>query len=236
MTQLVLTPGTITWTVPDDWNNANNSIRGIGCGGVGGNAVPGGRHNNAHGGGGGGSGAWAESVNVALVPGTVCAVQVPSGGGAQPTTLLDSGSAMQLSVDYGKNASGSSPGAGGLAANCICNGSASDGAGGAIGSDIEGGAGAGAAGANGAGAPGSGTTGGAADGSTVAGGSASNAGNSGTEFDSSHGCGSGAGGQPLGVNGVAGGNYGGGGGGAGADAGLVGGAGGGALIVINYGP
>ncbi len=100
-----------------------------------------------------------------------------------------------------------------------------------------GGGGGGAGGPNGAGSTSASTTGGAADNSTVAGSAAGVAGlSTGTEFDASHGCGSGAGGGNA-TNGFAGGNYG--GGGSGADDGLAGntgGAGGGPLIVIKSTP
>jgi hypothetical protein len=100
-----------------------------------------------------------------------------------------------------------------------------------------GGGGGGAGGPNGAGSTSASTTGGAADNSTVAGSAAGVAGlSTGTEFDASHGCGSGAGGGNA-TNGFAGGNYG--GGGSGADDGLAGntgGAGGSPIIVIKSTP
>lgn len=100
-----------------------------------------------------------------------------------------------------------------------------------------GGGGGGAAGPHGAGANASTTTGGSADNATVSGAAANANGNSGIEWDATHGAGSGAGGQTAATgNGFNGGNYGGGASGCGVDAAGVGGTAGQALIAVNYTP
>jgi len=74
-TQIILTNGA-SWTVPSDWNDANNTIEVIGGGGGGGNTTP-----NVGWGGGGGGGAYSKSTNVPLTPGSSVTVVVGSGGG-----------------------------------------------------------------------------------------------------------------------------------------------------------
>jgi len=117
------------------------------------------------------------------------------------------------------------------------------GSGGANGTANVGSGGGGAAGPHGAGSDGGSSpayAGGAADGGTVAGPTASGGnGNSGTQFDATHGCGAGgAGGATTGVNGGIGGAYGGGGGGGGGNSspGGNGGSPGQAIIIITYTP
>src|ERR1035441_4898051 len=58
MTRVFLISGT-SWTVPSDWNSANNSIETIGAGGLGGK----------DGRGGGGGGAYSKITNLSLTPG-----------------------------------------------------------------------------------------------------------------------------------------------------------------------
>lgn len=73
-----------TWTSPSDWNNATNTIEGIGAGGSGG-AVRGGAVRGA---GGGGGGAYAKIVNFTVAtPGTTTATtRVGTGGAAVQQT------------------------------------------------------------------------------------------------------------------------------------------------------
>ena len=59
---LTTTGSVLSWTVPDDWNDADNSIHCIGAGGAGRTATT----NNA--GGGGGAGAYAAISNLNLTP------------------------------------------------------------------------------------------------------------------------------------------------------------------------
>lgn len=70
---LTTTGGVFTWTVPDDWNDADNSIEGIGAGGGGGaSGIDGGR--------GGGGGAYARTNNVSLTPGASVSYRIGEGG------------------------------------------------------------------------------------------------------------------------------------------------------------
>jgi len=68
-----LTSGT-TWIVPNNWNNANNSVTciGAGAGGIGGSPTPPGIA--------GGGGARASNTNVTLTPGSTINVAVGAGG------------------------------------------------------------------------------------------------------------------------------------------------------------
>src|ERR1700722_15832846 len=66
--------GTTTWSVPTDWNSANNLIEAIGEGGAGSTATS----NSA--GGGGGGGAYANTNNFSSASGTIINVQVGAGG------------------------------------------------------------------------------------------------------------------------------------------------------------
>jgi hypothetical protein len=59
-----------TWTVPADWNDADNSIHCIGAGGGGGRNI----------GGGGAGGAYSGIVNLALTPSSSAQYRVGSGG------------------------------------------------------------------------------------------------------------------------------------------------------------
>lgn len=107
---VALASGT-TWTVPADWNNADNSVACIGAGG-----------NSSitslfTGGAGGGGGAGAQSSNLTFTIGDVVDIRVGPGidtvfGG---TTL---GSCL-VGAQRGSNASGSTGGAGGLASASV---------------------------------------------------------------------------------------------------------------------
>ena len=98
---------TTSWTVPANWNNANNSIECIGGGG-----------NGALGGGGGGGGAYSKVSNVTLTPGEVCNVRVDGPGGY---TLFQrqSGTTLCQAAPGGNGAINFVPGAGGNAANGV---------------------------------------------------------------------------------------------------------------------
>ena len=80
---VILTSGS-SWTVPDDWNNANNSVECIG-GGAGGNGSPGDFHNQY----GGGGGAYAKVSNFTFTVGSSVSYQIGAGGAAR---VADSGS------------------------------------------------------------------------------------------------------------------------------------------------
>lgn len=73
--KIFITAGS-SWTVPSDWNNANNTIEVIGGGGGGaaGQAAP------VYSGGGGGGGAYAKHSNVVLTPGAAVTYQVGTAG------------------------------------------------------------------------------------------------------------------------------------------------------------
>jgi RHS repeat-associated protein len=85
-TQIII-PSSTTWTVPSDWNNADNSIEAIGGGGGGGGATGA----NA-GAGGGGGGEYRKAVNVTLVPGVAVSIVIGAGG-AGGSTAPSNGSA-----------------------------------------------------------------------------------------------------------------------------------------------
>lgn len=67
-----------TWTVPNDWNNTNNTIHLIGGGGGGGGASISG--SNSAGGGGGGGGGYTKLTNQTLTKGASITYQCGDGG------------------------------------------------------------------------------------------------------------------------------------------------------------
>jgi hypothetical protein len=73
-TVIFLTSGT-SWTVPSDWNSANNTIEVIGGGGGGG---PGQAGSPANGSGGGG--AYSKISNLSLTPGAGITYAIGGGG------------------------------------------------------------------------------------------------------------------------------------------------------------
>jgi hypothetical protein len=75
---LTTTGSVLSWTVPADWNDANNVIEVIGAGGGGSGA-------DARGGGGGGGGAYSKATNVNLTPGGSVQYRVGTGGAAATT-------------------------------------------------------------------------------------------------------------------------------------------------------
>jgi hypothetical protein len=229
--QYVTSTGTIT--IPADWNP--NASR-IDCIGEGGNGAA--RQSATTAGCGGGGGAWASSNNVALgQPGTAITVQVGGGGSGLDTMIQNTSGVTKVQADNGTNATLSAAGTGGLTANCIGQLRFSGGSGRKVGAgSSNGGGGGGAASMVGLGFTAASGTGGAS-GSNLAGSAVNVAGRNGTEYDATHGSGSGAGGgSAAGHNGALGGRYGAGGGGSGVGASDVGGAGNTGLIVLMWNP
>lgn len=148
------TTGSGTWTVPADWNSANNTIECIGGGGSG--------YSWGVNCGGGGGGAYAKSVNLVLTPGSSINYSVGTTAAAtwfNATGLANAqsiGAAVACAADYGRNASSSSGATGGLAGNSVGSTTYSGGTGGA-GSTSAGGGGGGAAGPYGNGGSGGST-------------------------------------------------------------------------------
>lgn len=225
-TTIVLTSGT-TWSVPADWNSANNSIECIGGGG-------GGFATTGAGGGGGGGGGYAKAVNVTLTPSTSVKYKIGNGGSAGvaggPTYFCQATTSC-TSVTAGNVVAGARGGSGATSATGASGGSAS-GLAGAVrfsggngGSDLGawgGGGGGGAGGPFGAGgnggnasaAPYDGAGGGGASGGGANGASAVNTHNGGPGGSNNFGLGQGAGGvynnDGPGVSGFDGGGGGGG--------------------------
>jgi hypothetical protein len=254
-TIIYLTSGS-TWTVPSDWNNANNTIEAIGAGGTGPSGASPAR-------GGGGGGAYAKAVNVSLESLTQVQYQIGAGGGTAgsgtgPTANTWFKDASTLVAAGGASGTTAGGGAGGSAANSVGAVVFSGGNGGfhnSSGYNL-GGGGGGAAGQNGAGGSGGngvynsypggggGANGGANGGTGSAGAGASGGGNgglgrfsglypggNGTNFDATHGSGGGGGGGALKAP-AGGGLYGGGGGSGTAGTGL----GAPGLLIITYTP
>lgn len=215
--QIILTSGT-SWTVPADWNSANNKIECIGAGA---------RNVGSGGSAGGGGGAYAPKNNLSLTPGANVSYQI----GTQSSTA--SVSATWFSSATTVKAAGALNSIGGKAADSI--GDSPIYSGGSAYAGFQSGGG-GAAGPNGDGASSTAANSGGGDGDAGHGGtgSAYNAnlpGNAGTEWASA-GSGGGGGGSSA-ATGTAGGKYGGGGGGC---AGNNSGSGAPGVIVITYTP
>lgn len=230
------------WTVPSDFGSLV-SVECLGGAGSG---------NGASTGSGGGGSAYAAitSTTTPLIAGVTTINFGVGAGGAPPsgstgadgtatwwnaTSLSDAvtqGSAKSCAADFGRGGVAATAGAGGLAANSVGT-TKFDGGSGNRGTTT--GAGGGSGGPDGAGQTAPGAAGGFADGSATPpgtpGGTSGNPGVSGTQFDPTHGCGSGAGHEGAG-NGKAGGQYG--GGGAAGSFSSTGGVGGDGLIVITY--
>ena len=75
VTRIILTSGT-SWTVPADWNSANNVIEAIGGGGGGDNDQ-----------GSGGGGEYAAIFNFAASPGTVIPISIGAGGAGAASSM-----------------------------------------------------------------------------------------------------------------------------------------------------
>lgn len=84
-TTVIITSGT-SWTVPSDWNDADNSIEVIGGGGGGG-----GGGNVGGGAGSGAGGAYAEIVNADLTPDGSVTISIGAGGTAGSTAESNGG-------------------------------------------------------------------------------------------------------------------------------------------------
>lgn len=250
--------GDTSFADPGNWNDDANKIEAIGHGGKG---SPG--SGSTRGGPGGGAGAYATRPNIPLKANNDFPVTVQigaAGSGAVPTQFnyQQALTARRVQAYHGGDATTTTIGTGATITNCIPNNALSAGVGATPGgnggarpgsSTPPGAGGGGAGGPNGGGSVGGsasasqGGTGGAADNSTVAGpagktGNANGAvGNSGTQFDASHGCGTGGGGggTTAGNLGGVGGNYGGGGAGNSGNSGAAqnGAAG---LLVISWTP
>lgn len=161
--RFVLTSGS-SFLVPADWNNARNTIEGIG-GGAGGAAGT----TNTRGGGGGGGGEYRKVVNVALTPGASIPYAIGGGGAAGTssgqsgfnggsTTFNTSTLIAGNGVGGNGNGNGGAGGTGGTGAGGNNNGGS--GANGTSGANSSGGGGGGAGGSSAVGGNGSGTVGG----------------------------------------------------------------------------
>ena len=145
-----LTTGT-SWTVPKDWNNAQNQIECIGGGG-------GGRAERwSAPGGGGGGGAYSSITNLTLTPGATLAYKIGAGGASgapgEDTFFGDAAFATAKVGAKGGGSAAAGPSIGGAAAEGIGATKFSGGNGGA-GGVRGGGGGGGAGGPKGDGAPG----------------------------------------------------------------------------------
>lgn len=156
-TVVMLTQDT-SWTVPADWNDANNTIEAIGGGGggAGGNGVA------TSGGGGGGGGEYRRVANVSLTPGATIAYAVGAGGNGGDSgadgadggnTTFNTSTLIAIGGKLGTSATGvgGGGGTGGTGAGANFDGG-SGGGGGGVGLSNAGGGGGGAAGPNGNGA------------------------------------------------------------------------------------
>jgi hypothetical protein len=88
-----------TYTVPSDWNDASNTIEGIGPGGSG--SV---RQSASIGGNGGGGGSYAKRTNVDLTAGSTVYYMLPAGGSAVDAWFNDLNRALQTDNNIGNGA------------------------------------------------------------------------------------------------------------------------------------
>jgi hypothetical protein len=212
VTKIFIVSGT-SWTVPADWNSANNSIEAIGGGGGGQTA------STSFAGSGGGGGGYSKITNLSLASGNSVTVQIGTAGLAGSSggdTYFNGPSLPTSSVGAKGGAAGSnlsgglggdqgsgigvtkfSGGNGGTATGSDWSGSGGGGAAGSSGAGSNGGfAGGGVAGAGGGGGNGGGTAGGNGSGSTNGGsGGNGNAGIGGGTGDNGSGAGNGASGS-----------------------------------------
>lgn len=174
-TVITLSSAQTSWTVPADWNNANNTIECIGGGGRGATVV-------GDGGGGGGGGAFSKIYNLSLNQGSLVNYSIGKGGSAangntggdswfkSTTTLLAKGGigpTTRTGGQGGQAASGVgtlrfSGGNGGTSNATNRGGSGGGGAGGPNGNGMNGGGHAGVNAGGGGGGSGGGTAGTAA--------------------------------------------------------------------------
>jgi hypothetical protein len=149
----IITSGT-SFTVPSDWNSANNTIHCIGAAGITGTTTQ-----------GGAGGGYAASSNISLTPGASASCQVGVAGGT--TTATGTANTWVVSNTTLRAGGGFGGAAGGATGNTVSVGTTLFTGGTTAASNSGGG---GAAGPSGAGSAASGTTGGASNGSTIAGG------------------------------------------------------------------
>ncbi len=222
MSQIFIISGT-SWTVPTDWNSADNSIETIGAGGGGQTATA------SYAGSGGGGGAYSKITNIPLTGGTAIPVQIGTGGSAGATggsTWFNGAALAASSVGSAGGVGGAdnSGGLGGAAASGVGATKFSGGNGAAVGgiNPYGGGGGGGAGGPNGnggaGGSPNNITTSGAGGGGGNGNGAAGNdgdgsAGNGGSGGNGNGGVGGGAGDTGSGAGNGSSGTGGGGGGG-----------------------
>jgi hypothetical protein len=145
---IVLTSGT-SWSVPANWNSANNYVEIIGAGGNGAGGTA------TQGGGGGGGGAYAHKLNVTLTPSGSAAYSIAAGGSAADTYFNGANlAASSVGSKAGTNASGTTNGTGGSGASSVGDVKFSGGNGGSSIASGGGGGGGGSGGPLGAGANG----------------------------------------------------------------------------------
>lgn len=177
MIEIILNSGT-TWVVPNDWNDADNSIETWGAGGAGrGNHTA----KSSAGRPGGGAGAYSRGDNIPLTPGATIPIRIGSGGignvnnavapsggdtcfnATSLANAVSNGESVSVAAEggYGGDSSGNAPG--GNSANGVGNhtktsgasgGGPSAGASGAGGNSPNGGTGGAAVGSSGPGLPG----------------------------------------------------------------------------------
>lgn len=113
--QVVVIPaGSTTWNVPADWTSASNTIIVISRGGKGANGTI-----NTNSGGGGGPAVFAVVQNAVLTPSSTVNVQIPVATTAQVAWIKDNNGVVLAQSDYGRDASGVTLGAAGLATNSV---------------------------------------------------------------------------------------------------------------------
>ena len=144
---IFITSGT-SWTVPSDWNDANNTVHVIGGGGGGGQTLTG------DGAGGGGGGAYSRVSNLDLTPDTSVTISIGAGGGTETAggdTYFNSSACATASAcaKGGGTTTGDPGGTGGAAASGVGGVTRSGGTGGNGGTGSGGGGGGGAAGLDG---------------------------------------------------------------------------------------
>lgn len=108
--KIVLPPGTTSFRVPKNWDNAANTIRCHGAGGHGAAGVAGATRTS---GASGASGGYAEKSNVILRPGAVITVGVPAGGSGAVCELRDHFGVVQVLANSGTSAVGTTAGVAG---------------------------------------------------------------------------------------------------------------------------
>jgi hypothetical protein len=131
-TQVIIT--SCPWSVPSDWNSANNTIEAIGAGAGG---AQGNSNNGGQGGSGGSAAAYIKSINVTLTPSGTMACQIGVGGvgtnaahtSAGSDTIFNDAATVCGSITTGScaqagqaGANQQTAGAAGTAASSVCTG------------------------------------------------------------------------------------------------------------------